>query len=100
MVVAHDIRFDSPFKLPGIRIRVEIDVLVFDAPPKPLDNHVVEPAAFAIHADGNPQFPKLADPVGGCELAALVSVEDLRHRAGCGHSLVQGAQAEVRIERV
>src|SRR6201993_1728620 len=30
----------------------QIDLLVFDAAPQPLDEHVVPPGALAVHADG------------------------------------------------
>ena len=31
----------------------QIDLLIFDAFPKPLDEHVVSPSSCAIHADGD-----------------------------------------------
>ena len=33
---------------------MEIHVLVFDAAPETLDEHVVDPASLAVHADGHP----------------------------------------------
>ena len=56
MVVAHDIRLNSPFKLLGIWIQVEIDILALDAPQKTLDNHIVEPSPLPIHADETPSL--------------------------------------------
>ena len=37
----------------GCFVRMEIHILVFDAAPEPLDEHVVDPAALAVHADGH-----------------------------------------------
>lgn len=34
-------------------IGFETDILVFDAVPKPLCEHIVTPAAFAIHTDAD-----------------------------------------------
>ena len=34
----------------------EVDPFVFHAPPEPLDEDVVHPSAFAIHADFHPQI--------------------------------------------
>ena len=56
----------------------EIDFLVFQATPEPFDEHVVHPAAFAIHADADiGVFERLREVLAG-ELASLVGVEDLR----------------------
>lgn len=36
------------------RVRVQVDVLVLDRLPQPLDKHVVAPAALAVHTDRDP----------------------------------------------
>ena len=54
----------------------QIDLLVFDAAPQPLNEHVVPPGAFAIHADGNVVAGKQAGERRASELCALVGVED------------------------
>jgi hypothetical protein len=34
-------------------VSMQVDLFVFDAPPQSFHEHVVPPAAFAIHADGD-----------------------------------------------
>ena len=50
----------------------QIHLLVFDAAPKPLDEHIVPPSALAIHADGDPVFDQHASERRTGELAALI----------------------------
>ena len=56
----------------------QIYYLVFNAAPKPLDEHVVPPSALAVHADGDLVFNQHASERRAGELAALIGVEDLR----------------------
>ena len=76
-------------------IRMQIDVLVLDAAPEPLDEDVVEPAAFSVHADLDTVVGQRPGEVGASELAALVGIEYLR-RAVPGNRLLQCLDAEVR----
>jgi hypothetical protein len=64
--------------LPGSLVGVEVDALVLHTPPQPLDEHIIDPAPLAVHADAHARgFQNRGEvPVG--ELAALVGVEDLR----------------------
>jgi len=59
----------------------QIDLLVFDAAPKPFDEHIVPPGPFAIHADGDAVVDKQAGEGRAGELRALVGVEDFRPSA-------------------
>ena len=55
----------------------QIDLLIFERAPQPLDEDVIHPAALAVHRDVD---PSVREPVGegqACELAPLVGVEDL-----------------------
>ncbi len=54
----------------------EPELFVFDAPPKPLDKHVVHPATFAVHADFDVLFFDGFDPVRIRELRALVGIKN------------------------
>ena len=57
-------------------VGVEINLFVFEAAPEALNEDVVDPAAFAIHADF---YVSIFEYLGKCltgELAALVGVED------------------------
>jgi len=76
----------------------QIDLLVFDAFPEPLDEHVVAPGSFAIHADGDAIVGENAGEGRAGELRALVGVEDVR-LAVTGQSILQGLDAEGRLHR-
>ena len=77
----------------------EVDFFVLEATPEPFDEHVVDPAAFAVHTDLYAcVFEHLREILAG-ELATLVGVEDFG-RAVFAQSFVQGRYAKIRIERV
>src|SRR5271168_776235 len=56
----------------------QVDLLVFDRTPQPLDKHIVAPGAATIHADRDPILQQKSGEGGAGELTALVGVEDLR----------------------
>jgi hypothetical protein len=59
-------------------ICVEVDLLVLDRSPDALDEDIVAPTAFTVHADGDVVFlQQPGEDIAG-ELAALVGVEYLR----------------------
>ncbi len=71
----------------GVRhavVGVQIDLLVLHRPPKALDEDVVPPGAFAVHADRDAMAGEHAGEGRARELAALIGVEDL---AGPGGTL-------------
>src|SRR5216683_773881 len=76
----------------------QIDLLVFDAFPKPLDEHVVSPSSFAIHADGDAVVGEDTGKGRSGELRALVGVEDVRP-AVTRESIFQRLDAEGRLHR-
>ena len=81
-----------------MRIPLEIDVLVLDGAPEPLDEDVVEGAPTTIHADTNMGgFQLVGEGVRG-ELHALVGIEDVRLSHLQGEA--QGVQTEPTVERV
>jgi hypothetical protein len=55
----------------------EVDLLVLDRPPEPLNEDVVASGAPSIHADGNAGLEQHAREVVAGELRALIDVEDL-----------------------
>src|SRR6202040_773930 len=67
---------DAGLGLGHRRIGVEVDFLVFEAAPQPLDEDVVHAAAFAIHADRDPTVLEQTGELGAGELATLVCVEN------------------------
>src|SRR3954463_4425714 len=64
--------------LPNAVIGFEIHFLVFDAAPKPLDEDVVAPGAFAVHANRNAIVGEDAGERLAGELRALIGVDDVR----------------------
>lgn len=74
----------------------KIDLLVFDRPPEPLDEHVVAPCALAVHADGDLVLLQQIGEGHTGELAALIRVEDLG-LAVFGQSLLDSLDAECRV---
>ncbi len=55
----------------------KVDVLVFDASPKPLHENVVQSSAATIHADTDARVFECTLEGHGSELDALISIEDL-----------------------
>src|SRR3954454_18182602 len=56
----------------------KVDLFVFDRTPNPLDEDVVAPGAFAVHADRNGVVPQQTGELDAGELASLVGIENLR----------------------
>src|ERR1700710_295525 len=73
----------------------QVHLLVFDAAPQPLDEHVVAPCALAVHADGDGVAGEHAGEGRAGELRALIGVEDVR-LAVTSQSILQGLDAEGR----
>ena len=71
-------------------------VPLLECAPQPLDEHVVQPAALAIHGDLNVRRFQLVRPVLAGELAVLDGVED-RWLAIALQGGVKRFQAEARI---
>src|SRR6476619_2142504 len=69
----------------------QIHLLVFDASPQTLDEDIVAPGAFAVHADGDTGLDQSAS-----ELTSLVGVEDVR-LAVASESILQRLDAERRL---
>ena len=75
----------------------QVDLRVFDCPPKALDEDVVAPRPFAVHADLDFPARQHLDELGRGELAALIRVEDFRG-AMFGQRLLDGIDAEVGLQ--
>jgi len=63
--------------LGNVLIGIEVDFLVFQAAPQPLDKDVVHAAALAVHTDHNPVLLQGAGEAVTGELAALIGIENL-----------------------
>jgi len=78
---------------------VQIDLFIFDAAPEPFDEHVVDPATVAIHADSDAGFFQHLDPSFTGELRTLIGVEDLGS-AVFGQRLLRRIDTEIRTQCV
>ena len=58
-------------------IALNIHVFVFDAPPKPLVENIVEGPASGIHTDFDPLFYQSSRKFFAGKLAALVRIENI-----------------------
>ncbi len=87
LVVERQIAFQALVRgLDGV-VRVQIDLLVFDAFPESFHKHVVTPTACAVQADLNAVRFENPRELQARERAPLVSVED-RRCAIVGHGLL------------
>ena len=78
LVISAEVSLQAGFCIAHAVVGVQIDLLVFDALPQSLHEHVVPPAAFSVHADLDAVVLQQAGEVQAGELAALVGVEDFR----------------------
>jgi hypothetical protein len=95
-VIKVEIAADRCAGFADVVVGSQIHLLVFDASPQTLDEHVVPPGAFAVHADGDPVPDQRAGECSAGELTALVGVEDIRldnNRIPTGYSI----RSKVRI---
>ncbi len=58
----------------------QVDLLVFDAAPQALDEHVVAPGAFAVHADRDAVIQQHAGEGDAGELALLDALVFVKRR--------------------
>src|SRR3954465_1788128 len=81
-VVEAEIPADRGASLGDRVVSSEVDLLVLDRSPEPLDDDVVAPGTLAVHADGDPVPGQHTGEGPAGELAALIGVEDLRPPGG------------------
>ncbi len=77
LVVEIDVTSDAAPRFGDAVIRVQVDCLVLDRLPESLDEYVVTPASFAIHADRDPVSLQQIREITARELAPLIGIEDL-----------------------
>jgi hypothetical protein len=78
---------------------VQIDLHVFNALPESLDEHVVSPTPFSVHADLDAVLGEQPSELVAGELVPLVSIEDSR-KAVPDNRLLHRVQTEISRERV
>src|SRR5471030_640728 len=79
-------------------IGLEEYLLIFQAPPQPLNEDVVQIPPLAIHADPHRPGLQSSQKIRAGELNALIGVENLRPPVLL-HGLAQRRHAEIRIHR-
>src|SRR5690606_4767562 len=97
-VVEAKLSSDSGADFRDAGIGPQVDFLVFDGPPEALDEDVVTPGTFSIHADLDLAGGQHLDEVGRGELAALIRVEDLG-RSVTRERLLHSFDAKIRLQR-
>src|SRR3990172_2636610 len=80
-------------------VGMQVDLLVLHASPQPLDEHIVDPSALAVHADADALGLKHFAERGSGKLRAMVGVEDLRAPEPI-ERLLERLDTEVRGERI
>ncbi len=78
VVIKVEVSADRSAGLADAVVGSQVNLLVFDAAPQPLDEDIVPPGALAIHADGDGVFDQHTRKGRAGEPAALVRVEDVR----------------------
>jgi len=61
----------------SLSIPLEINVLVFHTPPKPLDKNIVETSPPAIHTDLDLPLFQDSRKIGTGKLASLIAIENI-----------------------
>ena len=98
-IVEIEISIQSPSGGGNGFVAVQINLFILHGFPQPFDEHVVAPAAFAIHADLDFVLLKHADEGRAGELTALVGVHDFR-RAVLQNGFLQRFDTRIRRQRV
>src|SRR5438045_8502841 len=75
-IIEVEVTADRVPRLANAFVGPQIYLLVFDAAPQPLDEHVVPPCSFAIHADRDAVAGERAGEGRAGELRALAGMED------------------------
>ncbi len=76
LIVKREVFADAGSCIADAVVGVQIDLFVLDRLPQPLDENVVAPAAFAVHADRDAVCLEHLGELDARELAALVGVEE------------------------
>src|SRR6266705_2622757 len=99
-VVKVEIPADQISRLGDGFVGSQIDLLVFDAFPQPLNEHVVPPGPFAVHADGDAWLasrPVNAAPVN-CDPWSVLKISGLPWRAKASSRVSTQKAASIVID--
>lgn len=97
-IVEADVAADARTGLGDRSVGVEVHLLVLHRAREALHEHVVTPAAFRVHADGDLLAQENGSERRTRELRPLIAVED-RRLAVAGQRFLQRLDAELRIQR-
>jgi len=78
---------------------MQVQVMVFEGPPEPLDKDVVPALAPSVHADGDVVILEHLSETVTDKLTALVGVEDFRP-AMAAEGLLKGLNTEIRVQGI
>jgi len=78
VVVEEEICLQTPLQGGDRLVFSEINILIFDTAPQPLDEDIVETPTATIHADADIGILQATGESQGGELGALVGIEQLR----------------------
>jgi hypothetical protein len=95
LIVELEVLSDAVSRIAYRVICTQIDFFVLDRFPQSLDEDIVSPAAFAVHAHADAAIPERLRKLGAGEPAALVGVEDLG-RAVASEGFLQGVNCRNR----
>jgi len=76
----------------------DVNILLFDRPPQPLNKNIIQTATPTVHADFNISFNARCREFRTGEMAALIGIENFRD--GQGVSPFLNPQAEINVQRV
>jgi ABC-type glutathione transport system ATPase component len=77
-------------------VGLDVHLLIFQAPPQPFDEDVLQKATLSVHADPDAPARKLVGERGAGELYALISIENFPPAVSI-HRLPQRLDAEIRF---
>ncbi len=83
-------------QLPNRLVVLQVNVFVLHRPPQTLDEHVIQRATPAVHADRDPALGQDTRKLPRRELAALIRIEYLRCADGQG--VLQSLDAEAALQ--
>ena len=82
MVVEGEVGREPPPGVPRARIIMEIHLFIFDTPPQPLGDNVVQGPAFAVHTDADLLVQEHRRVLGARKVTPLVVVPNRGGRQG------------------
>ncbi len=99
LIIELDVTVEPLLRVTNRLVRVEIDLLILEAPPEAFHIYVIPPTAAGIHTDLDALVIQQTRELQTGKLTALIGVEDLR-MAILRDRLPHRVEAEVRGQRI